>query len=91
MACITIWGPALRPNGIGFEESATRKWLPLRKADDNEDDAVSPQPFGPMGVAGEFFVASRKSMKEHRFGPRVSTSPRRPIGAGPDMGNRDHQ
>ena len=44
-----VLGPALRPNGLGFEESATRKWLPLREADDNEDAAVSPQPSSRWG------------------------------------------
>ncbi len=44
----------------------------LRGDDDNEDNAVSPQPFGPMGVAGDIFVASRRRCEDidFRLAPR---------------------
>ena len=40
--------------------------------DDNEGNAVSPEPFGPMGVAGDIFVASRPRCKniDFRLAPR---------------------
>ncbi len=44
----------------------------LRGGDDNEDNAVSPEPFGPMGVAGDIFVASRRRCDDidFRLAPR---------------------
>ncbi len=52
----------------------------LRGDDDNEDNAVSPEPLGPMGVAGDIFVASRRRCEDidFRLAPR---SPRQPPSA----------
>ena len=47
----------------------------LRGGDDNEDNAVSPQPYGPMGVAGDIFVASRRRCEYIDF-PLAPCSPR---------------
>ncbi len=44
----------------------------LRGDDDNEDNADSLEPFGPMGVAGDIFVASRRRCEDidFRLAPR---------------------
>ena len=44
----------------------------FRRVDDNEDDAVSPEPSGAMGVARDIFVASRRRCQniDFRLAPR---------------------
>ena len=44
----------------------------LRGGDDNEDNAVTPEPLGPMEVAGDIFVASRRRCEDIdvRLAPR---------------------
>ena len=49
----------------------------LRGADDDEDIAVSPEPSGPMGVAGDIVVTSRRRCKDidFRLAPRSPQDP----------------
>ena len=47
-------------NGVVFEERRSKECSFTPRRHDKEDGPVPPEPFGPMGVSDDVFIASRR-------------------------------